>query len=868
MDPGVRSTSRSRLLTAAFLLLFVFTAQLAQMPSAVAQEDAVPGAVDGTPEAQLPPVDEPALPPDDDAQPDQAPTETVSSLVDPVNLTVDSRQDPGVADPCFTIDTSWASVLVRPWRETGWVDPATGSGGGLSLDPNANPPIFGWDALGGGVVWAVIVPDGLDQLAVPANLYDYRPFLGAIASDDGLTAPGGTLSAAYLCVPAPAIPTEPPVSPPSETPIAAGSPGQESRATSPASASSEPVVRPAAIGIGSVVQIAEPLNLRSSPGLTATVIAVLQPGTSATVAGGPQSASGYTWWQLSTPSGTGWSVVDYLIEQPITVTPTSTVSRTPTRTPTRTATSQSNGAIGIGSTVQVRQRLNLRDQPGTSGAVIAIMPVGTQGTVLEGPQGANGYTWWRISTSLGTGWAAGQYLELAPGTAVPTSTPTMTATPSSTSTPTRTSTPGSTSSSIGIGDLVRTTTRLNLRAEPGTQASVITVLPSGSEWPVIGGPAQASGWTWWQLQTGNGAGWVAAQYLTRVGIAPSPTITWTPTLSPTAALTRTPSLTPTMTLTPTITLTPTVTPTLGSCGSFGYGDIVRTTDSVNFRSQPSTSASIIRTLAIGERGTVRGGPDSANGFTWCQIQIGTVSGWVASQYLERVSGPVPTPNGTVTPRPSPPSDRGTGSASVVYGGSTGSGMIALTFDAGADRGQAAYILDVLADYGVHATFGMTGTWARDNPDLVQRMVSEGHQLINHTWSHPSFTGVSSSTTVLTRSGRIDQLDRAEAIVEKETGYQMQPYWRPPYGDIDVSVLRDVYAGGYYVTVMWSCDTLAWNGATEQQILDLCMYPSGAGDIILMHVGADGLDWAALDNMIRYFQGQGLQIVTIETLLGG
>jgi peptidoglycan/xylan/chitin deacetylase (PgdA/CDA1 family) len=292
---------------------------------------------------------------------------------------------------------------------------------------------------------------------------------------------------------------------------------------------------------------------------------------------------------------------------------------------------------------------------------------------------------------------------------------------------------------------------------------------------------------------------------------------------------------------------------------------VRANAAVNFRTQPSTAGSIIRTLATGERGTVRGGPVSANGYSWCQIQIGSTTGWVASQYLTRVSGPIPTPNGTVTPRPSPPAP-GNGSASVVYQGSASSGMIALTFDAGADRGQAAYILDVLADYGAHATFGMTGTWARDNPDLVQRMVAEGHQLINHTWDHPSFTGGSSSTTVLTRAGRIDQLDRTEAIVEQVTGYHMSPYWRPPYGDINASVLSDVYAGGYYVTVMWSCDTLAWNGASEQQILNRCMYPSGAGDIILMHVGADGLDWAATDNMVEYFQNQGLQVVTVEELL--
>ncbi|HEY2593413.1 MAG TPA: polysaccharide deacetylase family protein, partial [Chloroflexota bacterium] len=71
-----------------------------------------------------------------------------------------------------------------------------------------------------------------------------------------------------------------------------------------------------------------------------------------------------------------------------------------------------------------------------------------------------------------------------------------------------------------------------------------------------------------------------------------------------------------------------------------------------------------------------------------------------------------------------------------------SGVVALTFDAGADRGYAEAILDTLKTEGVPASFGMTGQWAQANPDLVQRMVAEGHRLINHTWEHRSWTGLS------------------------------------------------------------------------------------------------------------------------------
>ena len=294
---------------------------------------------------------------------------------------------------------------------------------------------------------------------------------------------------------------------------------------------------------------------------------------------------------------------------------------------------------------------------------------------------------------------------------------------------------------------------------------------------------------------------------------------------------------------------------------------MRATTGLNLRQSPSTSAQILTTLTVGTQGTVEGGPVSANGFTWCQLRTTGMTGWAVTTYLAFVSGPRPTPSGTVTPRPDPPDDPGGPQAAVIYSGPTNVRQIALTYDAGSDRGYAAYILDLLAQYNVRATFGMTGLWAQSNPDLVIRMVNEGHQLINHSWSHPSFTGGSSSTTVLTRTSRVSQLVRVEDYVRDLTGYEMSPYWRPPYGDINSSVLTDVYTAGFYLTIMWSCDTLAWNGATETQILNRCMYPARSGAIILMHVGADGLDWAASDNMIQYFLANSYQLVTIEEMLG-
>ena len=110
--------------------------------------------------------------------------------------------------------------------------------------------------------------------------------------------------------------------------------------------------------------------------------------------------------------------------------------------------------------------------------------------------------------------------------------------------------------------------------------------------------------------------------------------------------------------------------------------------------------------------------------------------------------PAPTtPAPTSPPGTQPPS--GGEPAQVISKGNTSRNTVAFTFDAGADAGYTTQILDTLQANGVHATFGMTGKFAEQNPALVQRMVNEGHTLINHTYDHASWTGNS------TRGGATD-----------------------------------------------------------------------------------------------------------------
>jgi len=218
--------------------------------------------------------------------------------------------------------------------------------------------------------------------------------------------------------------------------------------------------------------------------------------------------------------------------------------------------------------------------------------------------------------------------------------------------------------------------------------------------------------------------------------------------------------------------------------------------------------------------------------------------------------------------PPPLPDSGTGASQVHYYGDSGRDEIALTFDLGSDRGYTEDILDFLKERGIRASFGLTGLWAEQNPDLVQRIVDEGHQLFNHTYSHSSFTGDSTGADPLTREERIEEIQRTDEIVYDLTGYEMAPYFRLPYGDgsDDPQVMKDIYGAGYYLTIMWTCDSYGWKQWTAAEIIQHCVADTGRGGIVLMHVGSDGTDQDALPGLVDEFAAEGYDFVTVAEVL--
>lgn len=216
----------------------------------------------------------------------------------------------------------------------------------------------------------------------------------------------------------------------------------------------------------------------------------------------------------------------------------------------------------------------------------------------------------------------------------------------------------------------------------------------------------------------------------------------------------------------------------------------------------------------------------------------------------------------------PPPEVGTDSSYVVQTADTGRKEIALTFDCGADRGNTEDILNILDEYGIKGSFGMTGLWAEANPDLALRMAQEGHMIFNHTYTHQSFTGFSTDSGDPGTEFRINEIEEtAQVVAEITGGYDMRPYWRPPYGDFGPQTLADMASIGYGITVMWTVDTLGWNGMTGPQVLERCLDTLQPGQIVLMHVGAQAPgDFEALPDYIEQAEAQGYALVSVDQLV--
>ena len=290
-----------------------------------------------------------------------------------------------------------------------------------------------------------------------------------------------------------------------------------------------------------------------------------------------------------------------------TVSPTSTSSHTATATSTATSTPTATlapGSFPNGTVLRTTTSVNVRSAASTSAPTLGTLASGTTVTVT-GPSVVGGaYIWVPVSSPLGAGWIAGNYLDPV-STVTPTRTP---APPSTTSTPggsspTRTPsrTPTRPPGGFIAGDAVRTTANVNLRSAPTTSSTVLRVIPSKTEGTVTGPGVVSGSNTFYPVTIGGSTGYLAGSYLQRIGATATPSRTRTPTATV-------------------------------------VGSTVRyTTNNVNLRKGPGTSYSIVATIPKGTRVNITGTPRRSGGIDWYPVIInGVGSGWMAGSLLTAI----------------------------------------------------------------------------------------------------------------------------------------------------------------------------------------------------------------------------------------
>lgn len=183
--------------------------------------------------------------------------------------------------------------------------------------------------------------------------------------------------------------------------------------------------------------------------------------------------------------------------------------------------------------------------------------------------------------------------------------------------------------------------------------------------------------------------------------------------------------------------------------------------------------------------------------------------------------------------------------------------IALTIDAAWEDDKTPFILETLDKYNVKATFFLCGFWAEKYADDVKAIADAGHELGNHTATHPHMNKLSESEIK-------KELDDFEQLMENIVG-KRTTLFRAPYGEYNDSVIKTVRSLGYEV-LQWNIDTIDWKEErSAQTILDTVLPKLEGGSIILCHNNGFKIK-EYLPKLIEQAQAEGYEFVTVSELL--
>ncbi|MGM9626223.1 MAG: polysaccharide deacetylase family protein [Eubacteriales bacterium] len=186
-------------------------------------------------------------------------------------------------------------------------------------------------------------------------------------------------------------------------------------------------------------------------------------------------------------------------------------------------------------------------------------------------------------------------------------------------------------------------------------------------------------------------------------------------------------------------------------------------------------------------------------------------------------------------------------------------VIYLTFDAGYENGNVAKILDVLKKHNIHGAFFVLSHLVKAEPELVRRMITEGHLVCNHTASHKDMT-------TLSEAEFREELSSLAALYKETTGRDMAMYFRPPEGKFSQTVLAYAQKAGYK-TIFWSLAYPDWDNNRQpdpEKAKENLLAHTHNGMVLLLHP-TSATNAAILDDLLCAWEKEGYRFGTLDEL---
>ena len=197
---------------------------------------------------------------------------------------------------------------------------------------------------------------------------------------------------------------------------------------------------------------------------------------------------------------------------------------------------------------------------------------------------------------------------------------------------------------------------------------------------------------------------------------------------------------------------------------------------------------------------------------------------------------------------------------AYYASDTDEKILYLTFDAGYENGNTPAILEALKKHQAPAVFFAVGNFIKDNPDLIKRMITEGHIVGNHTMTHPDMSQISSMESFQ------KELEGVEELYTSVTGEPMTKFYRPPRGVYSTENLSMAKELGYS-TFFWSLAYVDWiqdQQPSKEEAFQKLIPRIHPGAIVLLH-NTSSTNAAILDELLTRWEEMGYQFHSIKEL---